>query len=331
MSDISILNVSDLAKKNQTAGPSNADDTAVFATGVVYEIDPVLARVRILVSGGLVWLPAVAARYVPGGTARVLVDPITARPVLVQGAVGIRPAAVLGKVTATSTGKVTVTVFEGSHTIDSTGSGYTVGQSAWVLLDDWGTPVLSIAPSSVGAASGGDPSAPTVPTTATAIATIGPQSSGTWRSSYSKWDVWATTIHGGASDIYQGNGGGSGPLTGLACFGDQVANLGALSIEQMTLTVIRNGSGSGNVPLTVQGSPHGSRPAGAPSGAGATASTAALPRGASGSVDLPSTVCDAFRTGASKGLIAVGGTYAGFGGVGTPGSFVLTVRYTRAI
>jgi hypothetical protein len=245
--------------------------------------------------------------------------------------VGVRPAAVLGKVTATSTGKVTVTVFDSSFTIDATGAGYTVGQSAWVLLDDWGTPVLSIAPSSAGALTGGDPSAPTVPTTTTAIATIGPQSSGSYRSDYSKWDVWATNIHGGASDVYQGNGGGSGPLTGLACFGDQIVNLGALSIEQITLSVKRNGSGSGNVALTVQGSPDGVRPTGAPSGSGATASTAVLARGTSGSVDLPSTLRDAFRTGAAKGLIAVGGTYAGFGGVGTPGSFVLTVRYTRAI
>ena len=40
-------------------------------------------------------------------------------------------------------------------------------------------------------------------------------------------------------------------------------------------------------------------------------------------------MCEALRTGAAKGLLAVGGSYAGFGGTTTPGSFTLAIQYTR--
>lgn len=45
-------------------GPKVADDTALVATGTVYEVDAAGGRVRVGLRDGDVWLPAIAGRYV---------------------------------------------------------------------------------------------------------------------------------------------------------------------------------------------------------------------------------------------------------------------------
>lgn len=329
MSDTFDLDLIGLLDRTLPQGPDQAADTAMVAVGIVRELDIPKRRVRVGIRGGDAWLPASAAKYKIGAPARVLLDPTASRPVLVLAPVEPRSPALLGTVTAGPTGgNLTVSVEGTSYVLPAPMGAYTIGQSAWVLLDDWGVPVFVLGPSSVVAAGG----AGSIPggggSVVTATVSIGPQSTGTWRSGYG-WDTWGNDIHGGVADIYQGSAYGSGALTGLACFGDQIVNLGAIAIQKATLSVRRNGSGTGAVPLTVQGSPNGSRPGGAPSGSGSTASTGGVATNAWASVDLPADVCEALRTGGAKGLIAVGGSYAGFGGTTTPGSFTLAIQYTR--
>lgn len=329
MSDEFDLDLIGLFGRAVPQGPDQGDDTALTATGIVREIDAPKRRVRVGLRAGEAWLPAVAGRYKIGATCAVLLDPTASRPVRVLGPIDPRDPILLGTVTAGPTGgNLTVNVEGTSYVLPSPMGAYTIGASAYVLLNDWGVPVYVTGPSSLVAGGG----AGSIPggggSVVTATATIGPQSTGTYRSGYG-WDTWGNDVHGGVADVYQGEAYGSGPLTGLACFGDQIVNLGAIAIQSARLSVRRNGSGSGASALTVQGSPHGSRPGGAPSGAGSTATSGGIGTSSWGAVDLPSDVCEALRTGTAKGLLAIGSAYAGFGGTTTPGSFTLAIQYTR--
>lgn len=332
MSDLSALDVFGLIGTAENRGPSKADDTGIFTTGTVYEIDPGGGRVRIGVRGGVVWLPAVADRYSGQSLARVMIDPITARPVLVVGAVAPRRPAVLGTVVSGPSGGGNLVVrIEGvEYTVPAPTGAYSVDSTAWIMLDEWGTPFLAIGPSSTVPPPVPTPTPPPPPTTATATATIGPQVSGTWSHSSSRWGSWNAGRYGGASDIYQGNGYGSGPLTGFAGYGDQIVNLGAVSIDEITLAARKTADGNSAV-LTVQGSGSGGRPGGAPGGSGDTVSTSPIGSGQFGGLAFTPAMREAFRTGGLKGLVAIGGQYGGFGGTSTPGSFVLQIRYTRNV
>lgn len=310
------------------AGPSQSDDAAVYTTGIVYAVDPAKRTVQVGIRGGTVTLPATAARYTPGGLARVLIDPIQTRPVLVVGAVDPAAPAVVAGVVATGAGTVTITYQAVSSTIPTASGTYTVGQSAWVILDDWGVPVVAVGPSTQPAPGYVPPTTPGGGNVVTARASIGPQGSGTWRAAYSRWDSWNPDRYGGPSDIYQGNDYGSGLLLGLASYGDQVVNLGAIAITGITLAARKTDDGN-TAALTVQGSPNGTRPGGAPSSSGDTASSGPIGSGGWGSLDFTANMREAFRTGAAKGLVAVGSQYAGFGGTATPGSFVLDITYTK--
>lgn len=314
--------------KIMPAGPDQSDDAAIYTSGIVYAVDPVKKTVQVGVRGGTVTLPAAADRYVSGGLARVVIDPIQTRPVLVVGAVNPAATAVVVGVFGTGTGTVTITYQNVSYTIPTASGTYTVGQSAWAILDEWGIPIVAVGPSTQVAPGWAGTAPPGSSGTVTAQATIGPQSSGTWRADYSRWDSWNTDRYGGPSDIYQGNDYGSGLLLGLACYGDQIVNLGAVAISSITMSARKTDDGL-TAALTVQGSPNGTRPAGAPSGSGDTTSTAAIGSGGWGTLSFTANMCEAFRTGASKGLVAVGSQYAGFGGTATPGSFVLNITYTK--
>ena len=327
MSDLDLIG---LLAQSTPQGPGVEDDAALLATGTVLDADPAGRRVRVLVRSSDVWLPAGAARFQKNSPCRVLLDPTAGRPILAFAPLNPRPPALLGTVVSGPTGgNLTVTIEGTQYTLPCPMGAYTVGASAWAMTDDWGIPFIIIGPSSATApgSAGTAPSAGA--TVVTSTVTVSPQSTGTYRSSYGKWDVWGAGLGGGLAAVYQGNAYGSGPLIGLACYGDQIVNLGAISIQKATLTAIRNGSGTGPVALTVQGSPHGTRPAGAPTSTGTTASTAAVALNGSGTVDLPTDVRENLRIGAAKGLAAVGGAYAGFGGTATPGSFTLTIQYTR--
>lgn len=316
-------------------GPSEASDAGLVTTAPVYAVDVPGRRVQVAVHGTAMWLPAVAARYriaadgttTAQGTARVLLNATTGRPALVVGAVDPSDPAVLGTVTATATGTVTVTVYGTSYTLPAAPSTYTVGQTAWVLLSDWGVPVLVLGPSSLASSTQTAPTPPSSGGSAQASFTIGPQWSGTYRTGQG-WDQWNTGRYGGRSDLYQGNAYGSGTLTGLATYGDQLVNLGATSLDQITLSARRNADGSSGS-LTVQGTSAGSKPGGAPSGSGTSATTGTAGPGGWTSVDLPADVREALRTGAAKGLVAIGAGYGGWGGTATAGSMVLTGTYTR--
>lgn len=329
MTDTSSLNVAGLLQKAVPQGPGVEDDATLTTTADVYEVDPARARVRVAIrGGGDVWLPATAGRYTTSSLARVLLDPTSARPVRVDGPVFPRDTAILCSVVSGPTsGKLTV-YFDGANTVVPAMPGaYTVGQSAWVLLSDWGKPILVLGPSTE-PAPGAPPSTPGGGGTSTIVVNtaIGPQISGTFRSGYG-WDRWNTDRYGGASDVYQGNAYGSGALAGFAGFGDQVVNLGAISIDYMALVANKTADGN-NATLVVQGSADGGRPAGAPSSSGDTAS-ASIGSGGQGLLIFTPTMREAFRTGALKGLVAIGSDYGGFGGTATPGSFVLSIQYTR--
>ncbi len=330
MIDTSSLGLVGLLAKRAPQGPGVDDDSALVTTGTVLDVDSTGRRVRVDIRGGDVWLPAVAARYAPREAARVLLDPTSARPVLVLGAVAPAVPVVAGTVTAVGDQQVTVDVAGSVVTVPSVAGEYAAGETAWVLLDDWARPVIALGPSVEPAAAAPDAPPAGGGTVVTATATIGPQSSGTYRVSAGAWDQWNVGRYGGASDIYQGDAYGSGLLRGFAGYGDQIRNLGAISIDEAILTARKTPDGN-TAALTVRGTTYGSRPGGEPTdGSFELASSGPIGSGQTGEIALPAGLREALRTGAARGLVAVGGTYGGFGGTGTPGSFTLRIRYTKA-
>ncbi|UUE19318.1 hypothetical protein [Microbacterium sp. J1-1] len=329
MNDISPLNLKGLIKQATAQGPGIADDTALVVTGEVLQVDAAGGRVRVSIRGGTVWLPAIAARYSASSLARVLLDPTSARPVLIVGPVQPRLPAELGTVTATGGGSVTVSIGGATVTIPAPLGTYTVGQSAWLMLDTWGTPVLAMGPSTTPApdapAGGGGGGGSDI---VTATATISPQVTGTYRAGKG-WDQWNPDRYGlGKTPVYQGNAYGSGALVGFIGYGNQIVNLGALSITAITSTA-KKGADGNSAALVVQGSASGTRPGGAPASTGETASTGSVASGGTGALALTAAMREAFRTGAAKGLAAIGSQYGGFAGAGVPPSFVLKVTYTK--
>lgn len=84
-------------------------------------------------------------------------------------------------------------------------------------------------------------------------------------------------------------------------------------------------------PLTVRGTPRGGRAEGEPTeGAFALASSESIESGELEMIDLPAALRESLRVGNSRGLVAIGSAYGGFGGTSTPGSFTLAIRYTKA-
>ena len=229
--------------------------------------------------------------------------------------------------TATAADVATVTLDGATFSLPYLAGSYTgLPRAVWVTLDDWGRPVLVLGPSGVA-----DTSVPPPPPdpggggggTAQVTVSIGPQWSGSYRSSRGAWDRWNTDRYGGRSTLYQGNGYGSGPMVGLATYGDQLVNQGALSIDRVQVALRSVGLASGSPAVTVQGSPHGSQPGGSPTSSGDTAS------GMGGLVDLPPSVREGMRTGAVKGLATVGAAYSAVAGAGNGDGMSLTVTFTR--
>jgi hypothetical protein len=318
--------------------PTPPDD-GLTVTGPVYAVDAAARLVHVGLPGGsALWLPAQPGRYRRSsgtgiGLARVLLNPGTGRPSLVLGPLDPQDPVVPATLTAATSTVATVTWAGGSYALPYLAGAYGAPPvSVWVSLSDWGVPVLVLGPSAVAPApppaGGGGP--PTGGGTVQVTQSIGPQWSGAWRASSGRWGDWNTGRFGGRADLYQGNGFGSGPMTGLATYGDQITNLGATSIGGIKVRALRNGFGStSGASLVLQGSPHGAQPGGAASGAGPT--VALSPVGPDGWAEgwLPAALCEGLRTGAYRGLVAVGGTASGWGGTATPGSMVLETTYTR--
>jgi hypothetical protein len=205
---------------------------------------------------------------------------------------------------------------------------YTNITTVWVLRDPYNSGSGQVVAAPCYAEPPADvpppPSAPPAPGTAEPAPTnrtalIRPTYSGTYRVIRSAWDRWNVNRYGGSSTLYQGDAFGSGTLIGLATYGNQVSALGALTISKIVVTT-ELATGSGNV--TLQGSPHASRPAGAPSSSGSTSS-------GSSSVTLHSSICEGLRTGAFKGLCTVGANYRATYGKARATGMVMAVTYTR--
>lgn len=321
--------------------PADLGDGALTVIGSVRGVNPGARLVQVALPGGSpMWLPAQAGRYrvtegLGSGLARVLLEPSTRRPVAVLGPLDpldpVVPASmtaldpvVPASMTESGTTSATVSWNGDAYTLPFLPASYgTLPRDVWVGLSDWGVPFLVHGPSAVA-----PPPPPPVPDdppprTEQVTQTIGPQWSGSFRHSRGAWDRWNTNRYGGRSTLYQGDGQGSGPMTGLAVYGDQLVNLGAISIDRVQVRLRNVGLASGSPAVTVQGSPHGGPPPGAPAASGATAS------GMDTWLDLPASIRDGMRTGAFKGLATVGGAYSAVAGAGNADGMVLAVTYTR--
>lgn len=333
---LSSLDAPDLVG-NVPEGVAPGTDVAGLATGQLLGLDVAgrLAQVSVNGSEGI-WVPAHPAIYPASGLVRLLRSPLDGgRVALCLGPLEAAPSIVAGTVDVVNsgTGTLDVTALDASWTLPYTAGTYAAGTLVHVLRDPqrFGEPAFVLGPQ--GNFSGSTPGTPGAGAgnpgqLANRQATILPQWSGSWRSSYSQWDRWNTDRYGGISTLYQGNGFGSGAMAGLAAYGDQVVNLGAVAITRMLVSVYRaDASSSAGKVAVLQPSPHGARPPGSPAGSGATASSPALAPGQGAQVDLPSSVFEGFRTGASKGLVAVGGDYAGFSGTSRGDGMALIVQY----
>lgn len=201
---------------------------------------------------------------------------------------------------------------------------YTGYTTCLVLCDplDGGRAVYVLGPVGVQVDPPTPPAPPPPPSsggTVSATAVILPIWSGTWRATRGAWDRWNTDRHGGRSTLYQGNAYGSGPVTGLAVYGDQVVGLGATAITDMQVAVtIATGSGT----PVIQASGAGTPPSGAPGFGGDTVSGI-------GWVPLSAAMRTAFLAGAAKGLGLVGGDYLAVYGTGRADGMALRVTYER--
>jgi len=167
----------------------------------------------------------------------------------------------------------------------------------------------------------------------TVTTTIYPSDSGTWRVDAAAWDRWNTDRWDGRRGFYQADPGayGSGVLVGWAGYGSRVKDLHAVEIKKIVVKVKRNGWGDygSRKSVTVQGCANGSRPSSRPTGSGGTSTTGSVYMYKTTSCELGSALCENFRTGDIRSLIAAGTQAAGW--YGTSGSFVLVVTYVRKV
>lgn len=305
-------------------GLDRGADAGAIVTGTLLGLDAASGAAQVSIAGSPgVWVPAQPGIYTANGLVRLLRSPLDGgRTTSCLGPVKSGQVIAGGTVTAVNAGVglLTVSTLGGSFALPYAPGTYAVNTTVHVLRSEakYGQPVFVLGPSgSYNAENPGQPgggsSNPGELVDRQAI--ILPQWTGSWRGSFGRWDSWNTDRYGGRSTIWQGNGFGSGPMTGLAAYGDQIVNLAAVQITRMLPSVYRadTSSSAGKVAV-LQPSPHGGQPAGAPSGGGATASSPALAPGQGAQVDLPSSVFEGFRTGAYRGLITVGTDYAGFSG-----------------
>lgn len=318
MSDLDLL----------TPNTGAASDDALTTVGPCYDVNAAARLVRVGVRGEPLWLPAMPGRYrrsngLGAGLARVLLNPSTGRPSLVLGPLDPLDTVAPATMTAATATVATVSWAGASYALPYLAGAYgTPPVSVWVSLSDWGVPVLVLGPSAVAPTGGGGTPPPAPGGTIQVTQTIGPQWSGSWRQSAGAWDRWNVDRYGGRSTLYQGSGFGSGPMVGLATYGDQLTNLGAISIDRVQVMLRGVGLAGASGPATVQGSPHGTRPGGAPTSSGATAT-------GDGLTDLAAATREGMRTGAIKALALVGSQYWAVAGAGNGDGMALIATYTR--
>lgn len=208
--------------------------------------------------------------------------------------------------------------------------GYWVGVTAARILMQDGRPIQVLSPAGQLPIGTGIPTPPGEDTisTVTGSRAVAAQTSGTWRAARRAWDAW-----GDPTDTYQAGTSTSGPLTGVAMYGDHLVALGASKITAATLSLVQSPSGNAT-PWTaiVQGCSNGALPEDrAPTLSGATA-LLSMPgshhAGAAVSVDLPAEMLNGFHAGSIRGLGLVGDTYGAVLGPGRQGqAWVLTITY----
>jgi len=191
----------------------------------------------------------------------------------------------------------------------------------------------------LGPAGGDTADLPTAPevgaTTAPTTVTLRPEWTGTWDADSGRYDNWnvSRTEYGGRSTLYQGDRFGSGPLTGLATYGNQIVALGASEITAMLVTLRGAGLALDLYPaVKVQAATNGAASS-APSSAG-TVVTGAPGKSGVVQVALDASVFAGYRAGTYKGLALVGVGYAEYNAVrGTSDAdgMALTITYTRPI
>jgi hypothetical protein len=312
--------------------PLPADSVTLVSTGEVVAVNPAGGLVQVALRGNrdaVVWLPATAARYRPGGSCRVVHDAQAGgRAVHVQGAVDPWAPSVVGVLQSLGADVAGVNVLGGSAVVPYLPSTYDVGDRVWVSLDDWGRPARVDGPTAQDATSA--PTPPPAPGGGGSLVQVTVSISAQWSGSFrsgSGWDRWNTGRYGGRSTLYQGNGFGSGPMVGLAVYGNQLRNLGAVSIDRIAVALRPVGLSGASGPAVVQGSPHAQQPPGAPAGTGSTATEGN--GGAAQQALLAADTREGMRTGAVNGLVLVGPSYWAVAGAGNGDGMALTVTYTR--
>lgn len=314
-------------------GPPPGSDLSMIRPGVIVAVDVPGNRVQVAYNGGAgTWMGALPGMYTAGRSCWVLCNPMRGgRGELVLSQIeGGTPFAsrTATLVSMNTTARTAVVTIDGAdYTVPYIQTTYSIGTLVWVLCNPsrWGQPELVMGAWAPATAPTPTPDPVPIPVppppsgTVQVTTTIRPQWSGSWRASRGAWDRWNEGRFGGRSDLYQGDGFGSGPMKGLATYGDQLVNLGAISIDAVTVALIGNGgSGMPGTP-TVQGSPHGSQPGGAPSSSGDTSTGTLTP-----------SMREDLRTGVTKALALVGAGYYAVRGTSHPEGMALTVTYTRS-
>jgi hypothetical protein len=316
--------------------PPGGDDS-LLTSGILTATDTVANRVRVSVAGGdPQWMPGLPGCYALNQTVWVLRNPVTARLEMCLGPTLGYPSVVTATLTSLGATRMTVTWNGTAYvSLPFLAGSYTAGAQVWVQLDPsrFGVPqfVLGAAPDPPPVVAQPAPSyPPSRPATLTATAVIFPEWSGTWRATSSAWNAWNVAANG-VDTLWQGNGFGSGALTGLATYGSRVSDLGATSISQILVTLRGADVDATSYPsVTVQGSPNGSMPAAAPTTSGDTASGTPGRTGVV-QVALTAPMCEALRTGSARGLALVGASYAAVRGAGSPDGMALQITYTRPL
>lgn len=311
-------------------------DPRPWARATVLSVDVPGARVTVDLDGAELTLPRLGGAYRPGDVVAVVRDPSASGSGQFVAGVLSPPAPLWTKVTVTSIDTsaktITGTLPDGSSvTAPYLTDSYSVGNVVVLLRDPAsgiGDLVVGVLPGTVTAPD--EPSTPTTPTTSTTAtyqALIRPTVTSTWRVTRGAWDRWNTR-----GDVYQAGSAASGTLYGLACYGEQLVNLGATSLVSVSLRLVSSGNpGAGAWSATVQGCASGSLPGSAPSFTGTTqAATVGSAAGSVTDVALPSGLVTALASGAVKSLGLVGGAYGGTIGSRRADAWALAVTYTKA-
>lgn len=203
--------------------------------------------------------------------------------------------------------------------LPATASTWTGVRTANVLLDpDTGRPVYVLGPATTptGQIPHTAPGADYAETKAMRSAVITPDWSGTHRAGHG-WDHWNTSRFGGRSDLYQGASGVSGPLRGMATYGQAITALAATRVIEATLSLTGNGASPGTWQTTIQAA---SRTDNGPATTGG-ARSATITGDQATEVDITALAPGLL---AGHGLALVGGLYGGVLGTGSSMSIALT-------